>query len=160
MGEPIKIREWNIQGLPTDDFSIENAICVSQGSRYPLCIDPQLQANKWIKNMCRADNLQVMKMDGDYMRKMENAVRFGMPVLIENVFETIDTSLTPILLKQTTKQGMTLYIKLGDSTVEFSSTFMLYMTTKLRNPHYLPEVSTKVSIINFMITPVGLADQL
>jgi len=34
------------------------------------------------------------------------------------------------------------------------------MTTKLRNPHYLPEVSTKVGLINFMITFEGLADQL
>lgn len=36
----------------------------------------------------------------------------------------------------------------------------LYITTKLRNPHYLPEVSVKVNLLNFMITPAGLADQL
>lgn len=35
-----------------------------------------------------------------------------------------------------------------------------YITTKLRNPHYLPEVSVKVNLLNFMITPAGLADQL
>ena len=34
------------------------------------------------------------------------------------------------------------------------------MTTKLRNPHYLPEVSVKVTLLNFMITPEGLEDQL
>ena len=34
------------------------------------------------------------------------------------------------------------------------------MTTRLRNPHYLPEVSVKVCLINFMITPRGLEDQL
>jgi dynein heavy chain len=34
------------------------------------------------------------------------------------------------------------------------------MTTKLRNPHYLPEVSTKVTLLNFMITYEGLSDQL
>ena len=34
------------------------------------------------------------------------------------------------------------------------------MTTKLKNPHYLPEVSTKVTLINFMITFEGLSDQL
>jgi hypothetical protein len=36
----------------------------------------------------------------------------------------------------------------------------LYITTRLRNPHYLPEVSVKVNLLNFMITPAGLADQL
>lgn len=51
-------------------------------------------------------------------------------------------------------------IRLGDSTVEYSENFSFYMTTKLRNPHYLPEVSVKVTLLNFMITPEGLQDQL
>ncbi len=51
-------------------------------------------------------------------------------------------------------------IKLGDNTIEYSSDFRFYITTKLRNPHYLPELSTKVTLLNFMITPEGLEDQL
>lgn len=35
-----------------------------------------------------------------------------------------------------------------------------YITTKLRNPLYLPEVAVKVTLINFMITTIGLDDQL
>lgn len=38
--------------------------------------------------------------------------------------------------------------------------FRFYMTTKLRNPHYLPEVAVKVTLLNFMITTQGLQDQL
>jgi len=30
----------------------------------------------------------------------------------------------------------------------------------MRNPHYLPEISVKVVLLNFMITPQGLEDQL
>jgi len=26
LGDPVKIREWNIQGLPSDDFSTDSAI--------------------------------------------------------------------------------------------------------------------------------------
>ena len=51
-------------------------------------------------------------------------------------------------------------LRLGDSLVEYSKDFRFYITTKLRNPHYLPELSTKVSLLNFMITPEGLEDQL
>jgi len=160
MGDPVKIREWNIQGLPPDEFSVENGIIITISRRYPLCIDPQLQANKWIKNKCKSENLQLMKMEGNYMRKLEDAIRFGFPVLMENVGEEVDPALSPVLLKQTTKQGMSLYIRLGDQTVEFDQKFFFYMTTKFRNPHFLPEVSTKVAIINFMITFEGLADQL
>lgn len=35
-----------------------------------------------------------------------------------------------------------------------------YITTKLRNPHYLPEVAVKVTLLNFMITIPGLRDQI
>ncbi|PWA31711.1 hypothetical protein CCH79_00006705 [Gambusia affinis] len=51
-------------------------------------------------------------------------------------------------------------IRLGESVIEYSEDFRFYITTKLRNPHYLPELSTKVSLLNFMITPEGLEDQL
>lgn len=30
----------------------------------------------------------------------------------------------------------------------------------MRNPHYLPEIAVKVTLLNFMITPIGLEDQL
>jgi len=51
LADPLIIREWNIQGLPSDGFSTENGIIVTQGTRWPLVIDPQCQAVKWIKNM-------------------------------------------------------------------------------------------------------------
>ena len=53
-----------------------------------------------------------------------------------------------------------LCIRLGENVIEYSEDFKLYITTKLRNPHYLPEVATKVTLVNFMITPEGLEDQL
>ena len=51
-------------------------------------------------------------------------------------------------------------IRLGDKIIEYSKDFKLFITTKLRNPHYLPEISTKVTLLNFMITSEGLQDQL
>ena len=58
------------------------------------------------------------------------------------------------------KRGASYNIKIGDSIIEYKKDFKFYLTTKLRNPHYLPEVSTKVTLLNFMITFEGLADQL
>ena len=51
MADPTKVREWNIQGLPSDGFSTENGCIVTRGRRWPLMVDPQGQAIKWIKNM-------------------------------------------------------------------------------------------------------------
>lgn len=68
--------------------------------------------------------------------------------------------LEPVLQKQVFKQSGALCLKLGDSVVEYNPDFRFYITTKLRNPHYLPEIAVKVTLLNFMITPVGLQDQL
>ncbi|CAG2187901.1 DNAH [Mytilus edulis] len=161
LGEPVKIRAWNICGLPTDNFSVENGIILSNARRWPLMIDPQGQANKWIKNMEKANNLHVFKLsDADFVRTLENCIQFGTPVLMENLGEELDPLLEPLLSKQTFKQGGSMCIRLGDSTIEYSQDFKFYMTTKLRNPHYLPETSVKVTLLNFMITPEGLQDQL
>lgn len=65
-------------------------------------------------------------------------------VLLENIGEELDPILEPLLLKQTFKQGGSICIRLGDSTIEYAPDFRFYITTKLRNPHYLPETSVKV----------------
>ena len=79
------------------------------------------------------------------------------PVLLENIGEELDPILEPLLLKQTFKQGGSVCIKLGDSTIEYSKDFRFYITTKLRNPHYLPETSVKVSGYLHTYIPVMLA---
>lgn len=53
-----------------------------------------------------------------------------------------------------------LFIALGDNVIEYNPKFRLYITSKLRNPHYLPEVFNKVTVINFALTVKGLEDQL
>jgi len=136
-------------------------VIISKARRWPLMIDPQGQANRWVKNMEKSKMLQVIKLsDADYMRTLENSIQFGNPILLENVGEELDPVLEPLLLKQTFKKGGMTCIKLGDSIVNYAPEFRFYITTKLRNPHYMPELSTKVTLLNFMITPEGLEDQL
>jgi dynein heavy chain len=50
---------------------------------------------------------QVIKLSegGEYLRTLENAIQFGLPVLLENVGEELDPSLEPLLLNQTFKSG-------------------------------------------------------
>lgn len=86
--------------------------------------------------------------------------RTGKPVLIENVLEELTPPLDPILSKAIYKMGMLWYITLGEKTIEYSLQFRLYITTKLRNPHYLPETFNKVTVINFALTIGALEDQL
>jgi dynein heavy chain len=161
LGDPIQMRTWSLAGLPNDTFSKDNGIIATIARRWPLFIDPQGQANKWIKNMEKQNRLAVIKLsDSDYVRTLENAIQFGTPVLLENIGEEVDSVLEPLLTKQIFKQSGVMCIKLGEAIVEYSPEFRFYITTKLRNPHFLPELSTKVTTVNFMITPEGLEDQL
>ncbi|XP_044910410.1 dynein axonemal heavy chain 6 isoform X5 [Felis catus] len=161
LGDPYKIRQWNTDGLPRDMISTENGILVTEGRRWPLMIDPQDQANRWIRNKESKSGLKIIKLtDTNFLRTLENSIRLGLPVLLEELRETLDPALEPILLKQTFMSGGRLLIRLGDSDIDYDKNFRFYMTTKLPNPHYLPEVCIKVTIINFTVTKSGLEDQL
>ncbi|XP_036671579.3 dynein axonemal heavy chain 3 isoform X3 [Drosophila suzukii] len=161
LGHPMTIRAWSLAGLPADNFSVENGIIVTNSSRYSLLIDPQVQANKWIKNMEKNNGLKVIKQsDANYMQVLELAITFGQPVLIENVGEKLDSNLTPILEKNIIKHKGGVFIKSGDQMIEYNPNFRLYITTCLRNPRYPPEVMVMVTVLNFMITEQGLREQL
>ena len=161
LGDPVQIREWNLSGLPRDALSTDNAIIMSKSRRWPLMIDPQGQANKWIRKMEEQHSLDIVKLThANFVRTITGAVTYGRPVLLENVGETIDSILEPLISKSTYKSGSSVMLKLGDEAVEYHEDFRLYITTKLPSPHYTPEISTKVVVINFTITPAGLTDQL
>ncbi|KAG6586851.1 Dynein heavy chain [Phytophthora cinnamomi] len=160
LGSPVEVREWQLNGLPTDSTSTDNAILVTRGERWPLMIDPQGQANKWIKKTL-AQKLETTKMtNANLLRSLETCIRNGKALLIEDIDETLEPSLEPILQKAIYKQGGRVLIRLGDSDVDYDPAFKLFLTTKLPNPHYLPEVYIKVTVINFTVTMDGLEDQL
>jgi dynein heavy chain len=161
MGNPTDIRDWNIQGLPSDPFSSENGLIVTRGRRWPLMIDPQGQANTWIKNMEAKRDLKITDLkQADFLRSLENAIQYGIPVLLQGLGETIDPALDPILSKAVIKKAGRYIIKLGDKEVEYNPDFRLYLTTKLANPRYAPEIFAKATIVNFAVKEKGLEDQL
>ena len=82
------------------------------------------QANRWVRNMETRNGLKVIKLtDPNYLRTLENAIRIGTPVLLEEVEEQLDPSLEPVLLKQTFMQGGRLLIRLGDSDIDYDKNF-------------------------------------
>lgn len=51
LADPVKVRSWQIAGLPKDTLSVENGVVTQYSRRWCLFIDPQGQANKWVKNL-------------------------------------------------------------------------------------------------------------
>lgn len=96
----------------------------------------------------------------DYMKVLEISIEFGIPTLIENIYEDLEAPLDPVLKRHTFRQGGVEYISLGTNVVPISPNFRLYLTSNLRNPNYMPEVFNKITIIYFGLTEDGLEDQL
>jgi dynein heavy chain len=98
--------------------------------------------------------------DAKFITKLDPCIRNGNPVLLENIEETLDPQLEPVLAQEIFKSGGNEMIKLGGEAIAYNKEFKFYMTTKLANPHYLPDICIKVTLINFTVTLEGLEDQL
>jgi dynein heavy chain len=166
LAKPVVVEEWHVLGLPSDSHSVENAVSMSCASRWSLCIDPQGQANAFIKALGSHKNgagrmgVVTNRNKTVLVRTIENAIRNGTWVLLEDIEESLDAAIEPVLQRSTFKEKGQVMMKIGENNVPYNDAFRFFMTTKLPNPHYPPEVCVKVTLLNFTITPKGLEEQL
>ena len=91
LGRPERDREWVARGLPDDDYHIENAIMVEEALRFPLMIDPQGQARRWLRSAFRDSNIKTtMLSDASFEATISSGIVRGHPVLLENMDEHMD----------------------------------------------------------------------
>jgi dynein heavy chain, axonemal len=154
------VAKWNSFHLPADRVSIENAAITTSSARWPLLIDPQLQAIAWMKEMVK-DDIKLLRLGMEsLMSDISSAIEGGKTVVIENMSENIDAVLMPIVSRQVYSRGKRLFIKLGEDEFEWNSNFKLLLHTKLANPHFPPEIQAETTLVNFTVTEQGLEDQL
>jgi len=115
-----------------------------------LLIDPQLQGIAWLKEKESKNNLQAIRLGTKAtLTTLERSLENGYTVLIENIQESIDAVLGPVIGRNKIKKSRNFFVKLGDKEVEWSSSFKLYIQTKLANPHYPPEIQAECTLVNF-----------
>lgn len=152
--------------LPNDAISIENAIIIEQSKRFPLIIDPQLQATKWLKELYKEPMdksikiIRAASVDKNTPHLISLCITEGFPVLVEGVGESIDSMFESVFDQIKEYEGKKLTMKFIDKFYDLHPNFKFFVTTKLSKPHYPPEICAKVTLINFTVTPEGLEDQL
>merc|ERR1719506_1006514 len=155
------IAAWQNEGLPADRVSVENAAVVVSCSRWPLMVDPQLQGVKWIRQRIGEDLTALQFTQNNWLQKVIFNIQMGGQLLIEAVGQEIDAILDPVLSRAVIKRGRTAcIIKIGGEEIDYDPKFQLYLQSKLPNPHYRPEIAAQCTIINFIVTPEGLEDQI
>lgn len=158
------IATWMNQELPADRMSIENGCIITSCQRWPLMIDPQLQGLKWLRNRLggqSSSSLLVLETtQKGWIKKVIHAIAEGYPVIIENLGESIDATLEPLLGRLVYRKGRNLFLKMAGEEISYDENFKLFLQTKLANPHYKPEIAAQCTLINFIVTEKGLEDQL
>ena len=156
-----QIAQWSNEKLPSDVISVQNGAIICNSARWPLMTDPQLQGINWITEREKANGLRIVQLSTPkYLDQVEQCIQEGEPIIIENMGESIDAVLEPVLARATIKKGRSLIMKLGDKEVDYDPKFQLYLQTKLANPLYIPEVQAQCTMVNFTVTEQGLEDQL
>ena len=168
-----KTAGWRAEGLPADPLSTQNASIIVKCARFPLVIDPQLQAVVWIRGREDPNGLiSVVPGAKGWLDKVIRALEEGLPLLLENMKESIEAILDNVIARAFVKKGTKLQVALGDRMTDVAvkrdeegnpsqePLFRIYMQSRLPNPHYIPEVQAQTTLVNFTVTEKGLEDQL
>lgn len=95
------------------------------------------------------ENLRIVSADDTtLLRVCEQCIRLGLPLVIEGVGETIESSLQPLLNRDMfdKKTSLTGTVRFNDVDIEFHPNFRVYFITQLNNPHFLPDVCIRVTL--------------
>lgn len=159
--DPELIHEWHVHSLPKDTHSIENGTIIMKCDKWPLIIDPEGQATRWLKNCLKDSGLITISYSSSQIQKtLEQAVQTGVPVLIENVPEHVKFFMDPFLeMKLSTHQSQ-LLLQVGKMEIEYNKSFRLFLICNNSAPQLGSELCNKTTVVNFTSTFEGLEDQL
>jgi len=149
---------WQANALPADDLCIENAIMLARFNRYPLIIDPSGQAVTFLTNQYRDKITRTSFLDKAFLKTLESALRFGSPLIIEDV-ESLDPVLNPLLNREVRRTGGRVLVRLGAQDIDLSPSFTLFLTSRDPTANFAPDLCSRVTFVNFTVTPASLHSQ-
>jgi dynein heavy chain 1 len=155
--------QWTQKGLPSDDLCAENACIMERSLRPSLAIDPSDIAGTFVNSCLKSKDTSTAVMttfnDASFVRQLENCLRFGTPLIISDVV-TVDAILFPLLNREFRKTGGRCLVRLGHSEIDCSPSFSLLMVSRCSKPIIGPDISSRITLVNFTITQCILQSQI
>ncbi|CAG8796210.1 26365_t:CDS:2, partial [Dentiscutata erythropus] len=148
---------WQVNSLLADDLFTENAIMLKRFNRYPLIIDSSGQAFSFLINEFEKDKKVIITsfLDNSFVKVLEDALRFGYLLFVQDA-EHFDPILNPILNREVCYNGDRVLIRLGEQDIDFSPSFSLFLLTGNPYFNFSPDVCSKVTFVNFIMTRSSL----
>ncbi|XP_026189772.1 dynein heavy chain 3, axonemal [Cyclospora cayetanensis] len=176
---PQEAQHWILQGLPSDQFSIENAVIALNAQFCPMLIDPHQQAAEWLAHTF-SDMTVLRAQEPQFTRSLQLLLQHGAVVVLECFSERLEPALSHILKWQKQRQihlpcGDVLYhcttfsllgggppstVDLGSMTVDVHPSFRLLLKTPLNAPRFSPELCSRLTLIDFSVGLKGLEQRL
>ncbi len=97
-------------------------------------------------------------LDVAFVKQLESAMRFGTPLVVSDA-EAVDPILNPVLNKEVSKAGGRTLIRVGAQDIDVSPSFRLYLTTHNSESRFSPDLCSRVTLINFSVTPESVRRQ-
>ncbi|XP_014234684.1 dynein heavy chain 7, axonemal-like [Trichogramma pretiosum] len=150
LGVEVTINAWRLCGLANNRFSLQNAIMWEQSPMWCLFVDPQNQANEWIRSMEKSSQLRTVKAnEPDSLSRIVEGMGLGVPVLLENVADELEAGLEPLLAKDG-----------GGCSVPREPGFRLYLTTRRQRPRFGAQVFNRLTVMDFLLPAEAIRDRL
>lgn len=150
---------WKSYGCPSDNMAIQNCIILERCHRFPMIVDPSGQATNFLlQKYADRKIIKTSFLDSSFLKTLATCVRFGTPLLVQDV-EALDPVLNPLLNREFQKTGGRTLIRIGSDEIDFSPHFMIILATRNPFAHFAPDLCSRVTMVNFTITPASLQAQ-
>ncbi|XP_049850938.1 dynein heavy chain, cytoplasmic-like [Schistocerca gregaria] len=153
---------WQAQRLPPGDHCVENAIILKRSIRCPLILDPSGQGVEFVLSSRRGEQevLKCSRSDAAFERVLENALRFGLCLLVTDV-DCVDWVLGSVLNREyRAVGGGRMVVSVGDREVDLSPAFSMVLSTRKSSVEALTsDLCSRATVVNFAVTAESLESQ-
>lgn len=147
------------QTIPNDTLSIDNFVIMSHSDCIAI-VDPNSKVVDTLGYLVAPKNLVTTSFNEEgYIKKVENALRFGGSILIKDA-HLYDPILNTILKKEIHRNGGRAMVELGDDLIDYSAEFKLFLHTKESSIPISEFVSSWTTSVNYSVTRGSLETQI